>query len=61
MTDEHETIIPILNKCFADMVKAMFEEKISYQDFIYRWSNRFIEAGLSTNAGEDVDINGEIG
>ena len=61
MTDEHEAIIPILNNCFADMIKAMFEEKISYQDFVYRWSTRFIEAGLPVNAGENVDANDEIG
>jgi hypothetical protein len=61
MTDEHETITPILNNCFADMIKAMFEEKISYQDFVYRWSTRFAEAGLPVNAGGDVDINDEIG
>jgi len=35
--------------------------KISYQDFVYRWSTRFIEAGLPANAGEDVDANDEIG
>ena len=61
MTDEHEAIIPILNNCFADMIKAMFDEKISYQDFIYRWSTRFTEAGLPVNAGEDTDTNDEIG
>jgi hypothetical protein len=61
MTDEHEAITPILNNCFADMIKAMFEEKISYQDFVYRWSTRFIEAGLPVNAGENVDANDEIG
>ena len=61
MTDEHEAVMPILNNCFADMIKAMFEEKISYQDFVYRWSTRFIEAGLPANAGEDVDANDEIG
>lgn len=61
MTDEHEAITPILNNCFADMIKAMFDEKISYQDFVYRWSTRFIEAGLPVNAGENVDANDEIG
>lgn len=61
MTDEHEAIMPILNNCFADMIKAMFDEKISYQDFVYRWSTRFIEAGLPANAGENVDANDEIG
>jgi hypothetical protein len=61
MTDEHEAIIPILNNCFADMIKAMFDEKISYQDFIYRWSTRFTEAGLPVNAGEDIDTNDKIG
>jgi hypothetical protein len=61
MTDEHETVIPILNNCFADMIKAMFDEKIAYQDFIYRWATRFAEAGLSANAGGDIDINDEIG
>jgi hypothetical protein len=61
MTDEHEAITPILNNCFADMIKAMFEEKISYQDFVYRWSTRFIEAGLPVNAGEDIDTNDKIG
>jgi len=60
MTDEHEAITPILNNCFADMIKAMFEDKISYQDFIYRWSTRFAEAGLPDNAGENVDSNDEV-
>mgnify|MGYP003345012642 CR=1 FL=1 len=60
MTDEHEAITPILNNCFADMIKAMFEEKISYQDFIYRWSTRFAEAGLPDNAGANVDAKEEI-
>ena len=60
MTDEHEAITPILNNCFADMIKAMFEEKISYQDFIYRWSTRFAEAGLPDNAGANVDTNDEV-
>ncbi len=60
MTDEHEAITPILNNCFADMINAMFEEKISYQDFIYRWSTRFAEAGLSDNAGASVDNNEEV-
>lgn len=60
MTDEHEAITPILNNCFADMIKAMFEEKISYQDFVYRWSTRFAEAGLSDNAGANVDTNQEL-
>jgi len=60
MTDEHESITPILNICFADMIKAMFEEKISYQDFVYRWSTRFAEAGLPDNAGANVDTNEEV-
>lgn len=60
MTDEHEAITPILNNCFADMIKAMFDEKISYQDFIYRWSTRFSQAGLPDNAGENVDSNNEV-
>lgn len=60
MTDEHESITPILNNCFLDMIKAMFEEKISYQDFIYRWSTRFAEAGLPDNAGANVDTNEEV-
>jgi hypothetical protein len=60
MTDEHEAITPILNNCFADMIKAMFDEKISYQDFIYRWSTRFAEAGLPDNAGANVDSNDEV-
>lgn len=60
MTDEHEAITPILNNCFADMIKAMFEEKISYQDFVYRWSTRFAEAGLPDNAGANVDTNEEV-
>jgi hypothetical protein len=60
MTDEHEAITPILNNCFADMIKAMFDEKISYQDFIYRWSTRFAEAGLPDNAGSNVDSNDEV-
>ena len=60
MTDEHEAITPILNNCFADMITAMFVEKISYQDFIYRWSTRFAEAGLPDNAGANVDTNDEV-
>jgi len=70
MTEEQESIPPILNNCFIDMIKAMFDEKISYQDFIYRWTDKMIDAGLNLNAGltqtksepedEDDDETGDL-
>lgn len=68
MTEEQESIPPILNNCFIDMIKAMFDEKISYQDFIYRWTDKMIDAGLDLNAGfiqpksepEDDDETGDL-